>query len=184
MNILEALRVFDISEEWQAKDLPSYYKTLIKRYHPDVNSEGEEMSKLVNCAYDILRPEWQKSKSFGMDAMKWSWWKSETSNESDYMEKLQNAMQFCRTLEGVETEIIGSWIWLSGETKARKEQIKAFSDIDSNRFKWHFVKKCWYYRPTDFKSKKGRGKSSFEEIRAKYGSTIYTAPTQSRVKHI
>ena len=180
MTTFEALRIFGIKKEEQASDMPRIYKNLQKQFHPDINPQGEEMSKLINSAWDHLKPEWEMNQNFGMDHMKWSWWGAETNAESAYLEKVQEALKFAQTLDGVVTELIGSWVWLSGETRKQKDKIKSFQDNDNNKFCWHRTKKVWFYRPVNFKSK-GRGSNTFDEMREKYGSTIFTATEGKKI---
>ena len=46
----------------------------------------------------------------------------------------------------IQIDIIGSWLWVSGETKPIKEILKELN------FKWHDVRKCWYLKFTYTKS--------------------------------
>ena len=42
-------------------------------------------------------------------------------------------------LKNVEIELIGTWLWIHGDTKPVKEQLKA------HNCKWHSKRKCWYW---------------------------------------
>jgi len=66
-------------------------------------------------------------------------------------------------LEGIEIEICGAWVWVSGETYPHKAIFK-----EAN-FKYAGKKKRWYFRPDDWESK-ARGNFSMDDIRNKYGS--------------
>jgi len=68
-------------------------------------------------------------------------------------------------MQGVEIEVCGNWIWLSGNTKDYKDQIKSLGCY------WASQKKKWYYRPSEYKSL-NRGSWNMEAIREKYGSSI------------
>jgi hypothetical protein len=65
------------------------------------------------------------------------------------------------SLPGINIELVGKWIWVSGFTFPIKAELK------SAGFEWAPKKKMWYYAGVE---SAGRGKSSIEEIRAKYGS--------------
>ena len=64
--------------------------------------------------------------------------------------------------EDIIIEVVGSWIWLSGSTKAIKSQIKDLG------FKWATKKKMWYYGEMKGKSPKQK---SMNDIKSKYGCT-------------
>ncbi len=57
--------------------------------------------------------------------------------------------------------MIGSWIWVSGDTKEIKEKLKELG------FKWASKKKMWYYG--EMKAKM-LIQNQLDEIKAKYGS--------------
>ncbi len=62
--------------------------------------------------------------------------------------------------ESITIEVIGSWIWLSGDTKIIKDKLK-----DLN-FKWASKKKMWYYGEMKGRNPKQK---SMSEIKSKYG---------------
>ena len=64
--------------------------------------------------------------------------------EADCLYYLGNGGRFAGHLwagnerEGIEIEVCGSWVWVSGDTKPHKERLKALG------FCWHSKKHCWY----------------------------------------
>ncbi len=118
------------------------------RYHPDKGG-STEMMQAVNEAYETLcnAEDLTQPEEF-----------------TDYGEELNVALNVVIDLPGLVIEICGAWIWVSGETRAHKDALKAAG------FKWAPKKKMWHYRPADFRSW-SRGKSTMDEIRNKYGST-------------
>lgn len=62
---------------------------------------------------------------------------------------------------GLEVEICGSWIWVSGDTRTHKETLK------SAGFRWAPVKKKWHWAA---KRSFSRGNYSMEQIREHHGS--------------
>lgn len=60
-------------------------------------------------------------------------------------------------------EIVGSWIWVGGDTKPHKEVLKSVGYIwNSKRKLWQFATVISY----------GRGKKDMELLRAKYGRAV------------
>lgn len=124
------------------------YKTLAKKLHPDVGGSDEEF-KLLNSIYnDII-----ENKIY-------------FSNDSKFDIELEKIISQILHYDNITIEIIGSWIWLTGETKAIKEHLKELG------FKWASKKKQWYYGEM---KRKNPNPKSMDEIKAKYGcDTIKT----------
>ena len=68
-------------------------------------------------------------------------------------------------MTGVIFEVAGNWIWISGDTKAHKDAIKALG------CKWASKKQMWFYRPDEYKASRNRKEHSIDEIREMYGTT-------------
>lgn len=65
--------------------------------------------------------------------------------------------------DGINKEVVGSWIWVSGDTWKHKETLKKLG------FKWASKKKMWYYTEQTRK-RYGRKEYQMDEIKQKYGS--------------
>jgi len=73
-------------------------------------------------------------------------------------------------MEGIRIEIIGSFIWVSGNTKPYKDIVKELG------FRWHSSKCSWFLAP-EWYVKRNRQDYSMEEIRIMFGSRdIETEP--------
>lgn len=100
------------------------------------------------------------------------------SNE-DLADFLKDSMEFVDrlnsiiTIIGLNIEICGSWIWVTGNTKEAKDKLKECG------FVWACKKLAWYWRKPEDK-KKTRGTLSLDQIRERYGSKVFNG-TQSRI---
>ncbi|BBI93102.1 dnaJ-like protein (plasmid) [Serratia symbiotica] len=115
MNIQEALNIFNLSGELTEKDIKTTYKKLALKYHPDRNPLGNELMKAVNTAFDFLMTNIDKINQF------------QSSNENDrynYSEELENILKTLSGMSGVIFEVIGNWVWISGETHEHKNALK------------------------------------------------------------
>ena len=74
--------------------------------------------------------------------------------------------------ENLVIEVVDSWIWLSGETRAIKEVLKEL------KFKWASKKKMWYYGEMKGKNLKQK---SMDEIKAKYRCTTVATKASKRI---
>lgn len=155
MNIQEALNVFGLSGELTEKDLKTAYKRLALKYHPDKNPLGGELMKAVNAAFDFLMANFDKINQYQS---------TDENARYNYGQELEEILTKLNALAGIIFEVLGNWVWISGETKEHKEALKEMG------CKWAMKKKQWFYRPEEHKSKWNREEHSIDEIRAKYGT--------------
>ena len=119
------------------------YKILAKKLHPDVGGD-EESFKLLNAIYtDLIEHKIYFSNDFKIDI------------------ELEKIISLILHFENITIELVGSWVWVSGDTKEIKDKLKELG------FKWASKKKMWFYGEM-----KGRNSNekSMEEIKSKYGS--------------
>ena len=57
---LALLKFFDLNEKSSKKDLKIKFNQMIKKHHPDLNKNGEEMTKLILEKYKVLVKIWDK----------------------------------------------------------------------------------------------------------------------------
>ena len=82
-------------------------------------------------------------------------------------DELREAVEAILSLPGINIEVCGSWIWVSGDTRNVKDQIKEAG------YRWARKKQMWYFRKEDdaqpYHGRKGKYKD-MGYIRDKYGS--------------
>ena len=79
------------------------------------------------------------------------------------LKALMNTIVQLKQLEGLNIDLLGSWLWIGGNTKENKEALKALG------CRWASKKKLWYWH-TESETRRHYKKSiSIEEIEAKYG---------------
>ncbi len=159
MNKSDAAKILNLTGNITQEIIKAAYRKACFKYHPDRNPAGLEMMKVINQAYEALKSE----ADFSVD------------NDTEYDSKLNDAINDVINLDGVEIELCGVWVWLSGNTRQHKEIIKAAG------FFWGSVKKKWYFRPADYKSK-SRGKLDMDDIRDKHGSRILKKQIRKKIK--
>ena len=90
--------------------------------------------------------------------------KQEKKLEGAELEKaLAEKIEEFKKLDGVTAELVGSWIWLAGETKKHAPELKKMGcKWAPKKLKWSF-----HFGPSYYKKGKER---DYEEIKAKYGA--------------
>lgn len=151
------------------EELKAEYKRLALMHHPDRGGDLETM-KAINAEYDMCFPRLK-------DIHK-------TREGQTYTKATDEAPAFFRDLidqlfrmDGIRIEVIGCFVWVSGNTRPHKDQLKALG------FKWHSRKACWYLAPAGY-HKKSRKAYSMEDIRDMFGvdydETVDRQPNQQR----
>lgn len=135
-------------------EIKARYRDLCKAHHPDLGG-SEEMMKQVNLAYEErLRREFRKS----MD-------NDQAEATVDLEREVAAKVAEIVALQGIIIELVGRWVWVTGETFSVKDTLKAAG------FFWASKKRAWYWhKPEDTCS--SRARKSLEEIKAKYGSVV------------
>lgn len=146
------------------EELRKQYKTLLKKYHPDCGGSEEATKEII--------AEYEKLFSFLKDNAKYNKTDKEETRkherEYDYKtdKAVRDAIERIIRFSGLKIEIVGSWIYVTGNTYQYKEEIK------NARFWWSKSKKCWFWGGSDdFKPDGSRG-HSMKRNRNKYGSEI------------
>jgi hypothetical protein len=118
------------------------YKDLAKKLHPDVGG-STELFKILNEVYNHIL---EHGISFVEGA--------------EFDLEIEKVISKILHYENIVIEVVGSWIWLTGDTKAIKEVLKEL------KFKWASKKKMWYYGEMKGRNPKQK---SMDDIKAKYG---------------
>lgn len=154
------------------EDVKKAYKELLFKFHPDISTDpnATEICKAINNEYEKAFAQF---KNIHENAKGETYTTSTESSETakEYADIINQIIHF----EGCTVEIIGSWIWLSGNTKAYKEQIKAIGG-----FRWSNNKLSWYYHKEPF-HKKGDKKLSLDDIRTMFGSETVQAQQRQAI---
>ena len=126
------------------------YKKLAKKLHPDIGGTNEEF-KILGIVYNFII----ENKIF-------------FTNESKINIDIEKIITKILHFEDIIIEVVGSWIWLSGDTIEIKESLKEIG------FKWSSKRKQWYF--TNNTNKRfSKSNKSMEQLKNKYGcKTINT----------
>lgn len=142
----------------EADQLKAEYRKLCKLYHPDKGGSTEQMQAINNEYESAMR----RILSGKADDLYGEGKFYKTRDEETEVElKVREAVEKIAHLDGLDIEIIGAWVWVSGETQTHKEALKVAG------YWWMNKKKMWAFKG---KASRGRGNTSMEELREKYGS--------------
>lgn len=136
-------------------ELKATYRTLALIHHPDKGGNLEVM-KAINNEYETLFEQLKKAHN------------EEPKNKEKQMhetpDQFRDIVVALMNLADLEIELCGEWLWISGNTRAVKDELKALGCL------WASKKMMWYWRAEQFKTPFNRKAKSMSEIRNKYGS--------------
>jgi hypothetical protein len=147
-------------------EVKAIYKKLAKQYHPDLGGDTLTMQE-INKEYAFA-----SAKAIKNDGQLSE---EETENEIRFSEEYGQAIEKIIHLEGITIELVGYWIWVTGNTYPLKAILKEAGYFFASK------KLAWYFRTGEYKVNKG-GKKSLDEIRSKYGSEVLN-DNKSKPKH-
>ena len=132
--------------------LKDSYRTAAMKYHPDKGGDPEIM-KLVNNAYELLcRITWTTAQQ------------AEAAEAVPLTEVMAELWEKFKHYPGLDGEICGSWLWITGDTRKYREDLKAAG------FKFAAKKSAWYYHEDAYR-KHSKRKFSMDEVRDLWGSS-------------
>ncbi|MGE1024447.1 molecular chaperone DnaJ [Bacillus sp. GMs2/2] len=121
------------------EELKKQYKKLAKKHHPDLGGKHEDFIALKK-EYDRLFEQLHSN--------------SGKQNNGAYQNIIDKLIKY-----DIEIEIIGTWIWITGNTYSLKTELKQLG------FKWASKKKAWYWYEGEYKKFHNKD-FSLDEIRS------------------
>ena len=139
-------------------DLKATYKKLAMKHHPDMGGDVRTM-QAINAEYDKTFAVLKELQNMEAEQPE-----SRTKATTETPEEFRSVVDALFRIEGIEVELCGSWLWVSGDTYQNREALKACGCL------WSRSKQRWYWRHAEDDCRWSRGKTSMQEIRHKYGS--------------
>ncbi len=149
--LLNAQKIFNLETgTYTLAQIKGKYRILARENHPDFGGSTEAM-QLINNAYEELLKYFANHETYTV-------FEQQDAVNMEFMPILKK-------MHGVKIEIVGYWVWLTGNTIEHKDAIKQL------KFKFSGSKKAWYWSPTIGEGYR-RGTASLSTIRKTYGSTV------------
>lgn len=137
-------------------------KSLARQNHPDMGGSVEVMQD-INNQFDEFCKNFVK-QNYGFKAENSEQSEQCEGNFNDIPEEFYNIIMELLKIDGIIVELIGRWIWISGDTYSHKEQLKSFG------CRYAKNKKMWYWHKEEDVSH-NRRKMSIDEIRSLHGTS-------------
>ncbi len=163
-----------------AEEVKNEYRRLCKLWHPDLGPK-EQAAERTKIMQEINAEYARASAMFRQDEMreKARQHGRPEPTQKDYTdaaavdECIRAAIEKIITLDGLEIEICGLWVWVGGETKPHRDALKAAG------YKWAAKKLKWYFAGVPAG---GFRAFDMDEIRQRYGSQRVFARKQNAME--
>ena len=136
------------------EEVKAAFRDYAKKLHPDCGGSSEEFRHMMDD-YQIVFNRYKDIHK----AADGTTYEKQTDETAKEFASVINAVIH---MDGVIIEIIGSWVWLEGNTFPYREQIKEAG------FWFSKSKKAWYHNGEKERSRR-KGHYSMEKIKEKFG---------------
>ena len=141
------------------EEIKRQYRKLAIKHHPDMGGKLEDIQR-VNAEFDALK---KRVYNIHEDMNGYVYTDQSQDRPDDVTDRFKDIIEKLIHMEGLEIEICGSFLWIGGNTREHKDELKGMG------FRWASKKKRWFLAPQGWR-KKGRRELTMSEIRDSYGS--------------
>lgn len=155
------------------EEAKAHYKNLVRQHHPDAGGDTRTMQD-INAEWAHFQANHSKDEGYKRQSQAHAEGRKSAAdfhNLDEVAEVLRVKIEFALNLEGVDVELMGFWVWLTGNTKAHKDAIKANTEGQEIKWRWAHEKQAWYYAGVPSFNRERR---SLDEIRSMHGSQKFS----------
>lgn len=149
------------------EEVKATFHKLAKELHPDNGGNAEQFKQMFT--------EYQEAFNRLKNTHKNHEGQTYTKETNETPEQFADLIRTLTHFAGCTVELIGSWIWVSGNTKEYKDQLKELN------FRWSKNKAAWYFHEGEY-HRSGKKVYDLETIRSMYGATQYSSTEQKALE--
>ena len=151
------------------EELKKEYKKLVFKHHPDKGGKTSDMQE-INAEYDSL---FARLKNVHKSASGETYTAKQETTETP--EQFREIIEKLINIEGIEIEICGAWLWITGNTYPNRETLKSL------HFKYSKGKNAWYWHEAGYRKHSSKT-FSLDEIRDLWGSERVNPTQQGKLQ--
>lgn len=153
------------------EEVKRWYRHLAQEHHPDRGGDLRTMQE-VNAQYHAKLRALNGQESRKEDGSSYQY-RYDQAVEEAVANKIAELLALNLP---VDCALIGTWLWVSGDTRPWKEQLKTIG------FKWHPTRACWFWHEGKWKG--GQSRAGLDGLAMRYGYKSVRAGKSSRFEAI
>ena len=148
------------------EEIKRRYRELAFQHHPDRGGDTRTMQD-INAEYHeaLERVNGYTHHDNGKDFT----YRYEYEREQAIIEKINELLKL--KMDYVEIWLIGLWVWIIGDTRPHKEELKALE------CRWHSKRRCWYWKP--YADRAFYSQKSLGNLARRYGAKRFETETKA-----
>jgi hypothetical protein len=152
------------------EEAKSLYKKLARQHHPDLGGDTRTMQE-INAQYATFQANFVRTSERARQQQAHAEGKKTAADYHDLDEVAETLRVKIEAVlnMGLDVELCGLWLWVTGDTKPHKEELKALG------FRWSPHKTAWYYPAVPSFNRIPR---SMDDIRQMHGSMKFVSPNR------
>jgi len=124
------------------EEVKATFHRLAKELHPDAGGDPEEFKRMYS--------EYQQAFNQYKNIHKNHEGQTYTKETDETPEQFADLIRALTNLNGCIVELIGSWIWVTGNTKEHKDTLKEL------HFRYSAKKAAWYFHEGEYHKRNGK----------------------------
>ena len=150
------------------EELKKQYRSLALKHHPDRGGRTQDMQE-INNEYEA---PFARLKNVHQNAQGEVY--TQQAEPTERPEEFIDIIEHLIHMDGIYVEVCGSWLWVTGNTRPHKDELKALS------FHWSAAKSAWYFHRDGYR-KRSKRKLTLDDIRAYYGSAAVDMDPREKI---
>lgn len=177
MNLSQALEIMK-PNPMTLDGLKDSFRKQAFKYHPDRNPHGLEMMKVINAANTILQEQsiyWIRESKERKPQFNDDFYNRHI--DPSIVEEMEKALEALKKFRNITVEIIGTWIWVSGEAERYDGSLRQAGF-------WYSPKReAYYWKPADWEPYKQKDKKySMDKLRDIFGTKEFKTEPDKEFK--
>ena len=147
------------------EEIKRRYRELAFQNHPDRGGDTRSMQDINAEYHEALQ---RANGHTHRDGEKEYTYRYEYECEQAIIDKISELLKL--QMADVEIWLIGLWVWIVGDTRPYKEDLKTL------KCRWHSKRKCWYWKP--YEDRSFYSNQSLGNLATRYGAKRFESETQ------
>ena len=152
------------------EEIKTRYRRLAMSLHPDRGGDAEAM-KVLNREYHETLRACHGTTSQKTTGDEHTYYYNEAVEQA-VVDKLAELLGL--NLPNIRVMLVGTWIWVDGDTKPVKESLKSHS------LRWHHQREKWYWHAGRYR--RSQSNSDFSELAVKYGYREFKSTQRQKLE--